>query len=232
MFLWFTAIEPACKSRRPPRSRSTVKELQLSWSWRTEAGGGARLRSSLPGSSRHRSQRQRSSRISTREARPQARGKVRVCVRACENARGGSRVQARGAKLAGPWCGPHTCESHLERHANDCSAWQPACASGTGNMWSQSTQLWRYWQPVSSPTPLPLCAPRRLHRWRRGLEHLVIVQRNLRKRESEEDQVVRVRLHGHRVAHLRRAQLPRSVCRSQGKGEGGVRGARPAAAAS
>ncbi|MFT7819360.1 isthmin-1 [Arapaima gigas] len=50
------------------------------------------------------------------------------------------------------------------------------------------------------------CSP--LHRRRRGLEHLVAVQCNLRKREPEENQVLRLRLHGHGIAHLRRTHLP------------------------
>lgn len=64
----------------------------------------------------------------------------------------------------------------------------------------------------------------RLHWWWGRLEPVVPLQRHLRERQPEADEVLWVRLHRHRVPHLRQAQLPRCdhvhvKCRHRGWGE-------------
>lgn len=57
---------------------------------------------------------------------------------------------------------------------------------------------------------------------------MVPLQRHLRQRQPEEDEVLRVRLHGHRVADLRPAQLPRYE-HGQGAAGSGVMSREPLA---
>lgn len=60
-----------------------------------------------------------------------------------------------------------------------------------------------------SSFPCPCLSLHRLHWWWGWLEPVVAVQRHLRERQSEAHEVLRLRLHGHRVPDLRQAQLPR-----------------------